>query len=231
MIDQIDQQLTNWVGAVLKKNVQVSFSKPTSSEKGSGVNLYLLELNPIPKIRERDGTTLQCSLRYLLSTWAETPQESHHLLGTLAFAAMEHTEFEVDFEPLSPACWTAFGVEPRPSFFLRLPVRQHRDILPTKFVTHPLVLQPSSIRPFTGLVVGPNERPIMGAKVEVPALHLSTETDFQGQFQFSGFPSDSAVTLLIRAKGQEVEVATDPKDVKSKPFIVSLNFDSKIKGQ
>ena len=226
MIDEIDQQLIDWVNTVLKGE-KVSLAKPSPSEKGRGISVYLMELNPIPKVREQDGTTLQCSLRYLVTTWAEDPALAHRLLGTLAFAAMEHTDFEVDFEPLSPACWSAFGVEPRPSFFLRLPVRQHRAFPPTKLVTQPMVLRASSIHTFSGLVYGPKETPIMGAKVEAPALQLSTRTDSKGQFYFPGFPQDVAVMLRVRAKGQEVNVTIDPSKKKSDPFVISLKLDSK----
>lgn len=224
MIDNIDQQLIDWVGTVLKGE-KVSLAKPSSSEKGRGIFLYLMELNPIPKVREQDGTTLQCSLRYLVTAWAEEPSQAHQLLGKLAFAAMENTEFEVDFEPLSPASWTAFGVEPRPSFFLRLPVRQHRAFPPTKLVTQPLVLHTSPIHTFTGVVYGPEETPIMGAKVEVPALQLSTQTDSMGQFYFPGLPKDEAVTLRVRAKGQEVNVTIDPMDEKSEPLVIPLTLE------
>ena len=225
MIDEIDQELIEWVGTVLKGE-NVSLSKPTLSEKGRGIGLYLMELNPIPKVREREGETLQCSLRYLVTAWAEEPAQAHQLLGKLVFAAMENAMFEVDFEPLSPACWTAFGVEPRPSFFLRLPVRQHRTFPPTKLVTQSVVLRTDPIRTFMGMVYGPKDRPIPGALVEVPALQLSTRTNSNGQFQFPGLPGDASVTLRVRAKGKEVFVKTDPKDEKNEPLVISLKLDS-----
>lgn len=223
MIDDIDRQLVTWVESVLTGET-VSLSKPTPLEKGRGIGLYLMEMHPMPKVREREGATLQCSLRYLVTAWADEPMQAHQLLGTLAFAAMENAEFEVDFESLSPACWTAFGVEPRPSFFLRLPVRHHRVFPPPTLVTQPVVLSTSPIHTLTGVVYGPGDTPIMGAQVEVPAFQLSTHTDASGQFQFPGLPGDVPITLRLRAKGKVVETTADSTDGRSQPLVIRLTL-------
>src|SRR5689334_7300174 len=156
MIEQIDAHLSEWVQSVVDK-VDISLAAPKPNQTGRGIGLYLLELNNKPVPRSNTRPPLQIELHYLVTAWANDPEDAHALLGQLVFAAMASTEFEVDLTPLPAATWAAFGVIPQPSFILVMPLRQERPEPDTKLVLKPLVIQASPIISFAGVVLGPGD--------------------------------------------------------------------------
>ncbi|MCU0518329.1 MAG: DUF4255 domain-containing protein, partial [Oscillatoria sp. Prado101] len=76
-----------------------------------------------PPLRGSQRTPLQAAARYLVTTWAGTPEDAHRLLGDLLFAAMDSAAFQAELNPLPAAAWTAFGLPPQPSFVLRVPLQ------------------------------------------------------------------------------------------------------------
>ena len=74
-----------------------------------------------------------------------------------------------------------------------------------------------------GVVLGPQELPVVGARVELPALRLSTRTDSKGGFRFSAVPAQPASKLLrVTAKGRELSVQTEA-DAGRQPMVI--HFD------
>jgi hypothetical protein len=226
MIDQVDRRLKEWAESVVE-GVSFSLAQPTDTPTERGVSFYLLELVQNAPARTTTPTPLQLSLRYLISTWAEAPEEAHRLLGELAFAAMENTEFAVELEPLTPTAWVALGVAPRPSFFLRVPLRKDRTQPPVKRVRAPLVVQVAPVISLYGVVLGPDDLPIMGAAVTIPALHTSTRTDSQGRFSFQTVPGGNGTgELHIRARGREMSVTVEEETSKETPMVIRFDaFD------
>jgi len=206
MIDQVDRNMQDWIGSVLD-GTAVSLLVPADAAKGQGVGLYLIELLQTPPARGTRRPPLQITLRYLVTSWAEDPQEAHRLLGELLFAAMDHPDFEVEQERLPLELWTALRVGPRPCFVLRVPLRRERLEKSAPLVRKPLIMKMSPVRQLQGRVLGPKEIPLMGAQVELPALLLSTQTDCDGRFNFPAVPADpTAVVLTVRAKGRSMTV-------------------------
>ncbi len=141
MIEQVDDQLRDWVANVVG-HVPVSLELPGNWQTdGQGISLYLLELVEYPSLRGAQVPPLQLSLRYLLTTWARELETAHHWLGQLVFAAMAQPGFDVELGPVPAATWSAFGLAPRPSFFLRVPLRQERPSPAMPTVRVPLVQQ------------------------------------------------------------------------------------------
>src|SRR5579871_3191239 len=133
MIDGVDRQLKNWVSGVLE-SVEIRLEAPQATRQGRGISLYLMQLASMPPPSTTRRPPLQVALRYLVTSWSEDPEEAHRLLGDLVFAAMARPEFQVELEVAPLDTWRAFGIAPRPSFVLRLPLQQARPEPEAKLV-------------------------------------------------------------------------------------------------
>lgn len=223
MIEQVDNYLKEWVSSVLP-DVEVSLGAPNVSA-GRAVHLYLFELLHHPPPRAVGRTPLQIFLRYLVTTWADDPQEEHALLGKLVFAAMENSDVEVEFDSFPASMWTAFGLSPRPSFVLKLPLRRERAEPIRTPVKEPLVVRHSLMRPLSGRVLGPEDVPMAGVRIELPALHLSTQTDSKGRFEFPAVPVDPGVKrLVIKAKGKVLSVNPTEIAAEGEPLLIRVQM-------
>lgn len=227
MIDQVDVFLEEWIASTLG-DLPFSLAPPTGELDGKGVSCYLLELADFPPPRTTNRPPLQFYLRYLITTWAEDPQEAHRMLGELVFAAMENPELRVEFEPPPAATWSALGVTPRPSFILRIPLRRERPEPAVERVRVPLELRAAPIVTLHGVVLGPDDVPVMGAYVSIPLLNRSVRTDMQGRFRFPATPGGEGGVrhLHVRAKGRELDVPVEQGTLESGPIIVRFHsFD------
>lgn len=203
-----DGKLRDWIGGVVP-GVELSLAAPEVRKTGRGVGLYLMELIQSPPPSSVRRAPLQVALRYLVTAWSDQPEDAHQLLVDLMFAAMEKREFQVESETVPLAVWTAFGVPPRPSFILRLPLLRERPEPEAKLVRGPLKVQSSPVVAFYGLLLGPDDVPLSDCKIELAALNLSTRTDYKGRFSFPTVPAAGNKELLVKAKGFELAVCTE----------------------
>jgi hypothetical protein len=202
VITAADGRLSAWASELLPK-VTLSFDAPAAGREGEGVSLYLYELAPGPE-QPAAGGRLQASLRYLVTTWAVTTERAHELLGTLLLAALQEPGFEVDPQPAAAGLWTALRLVPQPSFTLWLPVRQELGRPVAAPVRRPLELRATGLAPLDGTVLGPDQAPLAGANVELPALQLAAITDWRGRFSFPAVPAEPLPKeLLVKARGRE----------------------------
>lgn len=220
MIDEVDRRLQDWTATVVGK-IPVSLAPPgRQGEEAPAVGLYLLEFAESPSPRTSGPQPLQVLLRYLVTASSPRPEEAHRMLGELLFAALETPELEVELGLVPLALWQAFGVAPRPAFTVRVPLLKERKTRPVRRVAEPLIVEASRLARLSGLVLGPGDLPLAGARVELPALNVSTRTDFHGHFHFSAVPEGSTGTLRVQARGQELSVIPErPADPES-PLIV-----------
>jgi hypothetical protein len=226
MIDEIDRQLSDWIGTVLKK-VDVSLGLPGAAVGvDRSVGLYLLELTHVPVPRGKRRPPIQVRLRYLVTTRAPEPQEEHQMLGQLLIAALKDPEFEVEQESLPISTWEALNVEPRPSFVLRVPFTYEQPERLAPLVRRPLVIKTAQLRSLSGQVFGPEDIPIVDARVEVPGLQLYTNTDSKGRFHFSSVPAEPYPKLLhVRAKGKEFFINTEQANSGTEPLVIHLQLE------
>jgi hypothetical protein len=225
MIDETDRRLAAWIGKVVDK-VNVSLAPPGPNETTRGVGLYLMELVQSQPARGSRRPPLLMTLRYLVTTHAPAPEDAHKLLGDLVVAALENAEFEVEQEPLPLSLWTALGIAPRPSFVLRVPFRHERPEKLAPLVRKPMVIKQLPMRSFEGQVVGPENIPLMNARVELPAFELYTNTDSKGRFHFSAVPAAPGARLLrVRAKGQEFSINTEQAASDEEPLVIHLKLE------
>jgi hypothetical protein len=141
VLEELDGRIKEWAGTVLGP-AEITLEPPGDGRQGEGASLYLLEILSAPPFRDA-RPPLQVALRYLVTAWAQEPEGAHRILGRLAFAALEHPEFEFDPEPPPTAIWAAFGLAPRPGFFLRALVRRERPYTPAPVVKGPLAIGPA----------------------------------------------------------------------------------------
>jgi hypothetical protein len=164
MITDIDDQLADWVENVLGP-VAFSLGPPEQAPADAGVSCYLMELLDNPPLRTSRRPPLQIFLRYLVTIWASAPKEAHQMLEDLLFATMEAPDLQVEVEPLTAAGWRALGVTPRPSFFLRVPLRRERPQPGVKLVRQPLGIEAVPVASLQGQVVGVGGVPLARAVV------------------------------------------------------------------
>ncbi len=208
MAVESDGRLKDWVGSVIQ-GADLSLEAPGVRPTGRGVGLYLLELIQSPPPSTSRRPPLQLALRYLVTAWSDKPEDAHQMLVDLMFAAMENSDFQVEQEPVPLTLWTALTVPPRPSFVLRVPLRQERPQPQAKLVRQPLKIQSSPIVGFHGLLLGPEDMPLSDCRVEMPDLNLATGTDYKGRFSFPSVPAAGTKQLLVKAKGYELPVCSE----------------------
>jgi hypothetical protein len=214
MIDQIDERLKTWVVSVLG-DVNVALTPPGEAQDDPVVHLYLMKIVPVLATQDASRPPKQVKLHYLITVRATDPEPAHKLLGELIYAALDSTEFELDYDPLPPETWLALGIELQPGFVIQVPFNRERTVPNTQLVRVPMVTHASSITSLQGVVVGPKDLPLAGVLVELPTLRQYQRTDSRGRFRFPAVPADPPTKLLrLSGKGHELEISvaqsTDP---------------------
>jgi hypothetical protein len=93
-------------------------------------------------------------------------------------------------------------------------------------VRQPLIVKQLQFRSLDGQVFGPEDIPLMDARVELPALDLVTHTDSKGRFHFSAVPAAPGAKLLrVRAKGQEFSFNTEQAGSEKDPLVIHLQLE------
>lgn len=231
MIEQADTQIKRWIQEALRelreppREVEVSLGPPGQNRIGPGVSCYLLAVTESAPVRLPPSTTLHFELHYLITTFADTPEEAHLLLGHLAVAPFEHPDWVRDFQRIPAEVWAAFGVAPQPAFVLCVP-KPWKVEQEVKRVLEPLkVLVDAEMGSFRGVLLGPGDQPIVQATLELTDLQLTTQTDTEGRFRFPAVPSQPRIRhLRIRAKGlvEDQVVEQLPDGQESKIYMKSL---------
>jgi len=187
--------------------IDVSLSLPKELKAGRAVNLYLLEMLQKPQPRGPKRPPLEVTLRYLVTSSADSPEEAHKILSALMFAAMEQADFEVESERVTGETWMALGVPPRVSFVLRVPVRKERPEAPVKLVRRPAVLNAVGTSTLYGVIVSPEATPLVQAVPAIPAIQLLPTTYRTGRCASTSVPSAPRKTALrIRPPGRQFDV-------------------------
>jgi hypothetical protein len=86
----------------------------------------------------------------------------------------------------------------------------------------PLVVQADPVRPLEGIVVGPNDFPIMEAIVEIPTLRMSALTGPEGRFRFDAMPSGGK-SVKLSARKREITIEVDA--VPGQPLTIRMPLE------
>lgn len=221
MFDQADVEVCAWIAAIVGSG-EIILDWPPEHPEGRGVSVYLIDILPDLPAREGGPAPLQVRLRYLVSTWAETPQQAHGLLGELVFATLDHPRYTADLGPLTEV-WGARGLPPRPAFLLCVPVRRERTARPAPPVREPLAVDTAPLGPLHGVVLGTGAIPVAGARVEYLALQRAVTTDAQGRFRFEAVPATATPRALrVTARGRTFNVTLGPSAAADEPVQIHV---------
>ncbi len=228
MIERFDHQLIGWARDIVRE-AEVTLLPPHLAQRGeSGVSIYLFELVRAKGVQHAEPRAVRLLLRYLVTSWAEQPDKAHALLAELAFAALEHPDFEVEFSPPSEAFWRALGMPPQPSFFLQVLLSYERPGAPARAIKQPLVVQAIPTTDLFGQVLTPENVPLVGMRVELTALNRSTFTDVSGRFHFSSIPvGSSRQHLRIIGKGRELSIEVAQPWTGAEPVVIHMGLEEK----
>jgi hypothetical protein len=218
MIVEARQQLEAWITSVVG-DVVCSAGAP-GSDADADVVLYLLSVVPRTRtLHTRPPEPIPLALRYLVLTPGERAEER---LDQLLEVALQQEAFAVDLAPQPAEVWLAFGVPPQPSFTIEMEVAVTRDRPLAPPVVRPLAVEVTSSVPLHGLVLGPGEVPIPGARVEVVGQGSVTFSDGRGQFVFPAVPGACSTKLRVSARGQEFLAVADRADI-AEPVVITCH--------
>ena len=97
--ESVDRNLQDWVASV-HSGIAISLNPPAAHPSGRGVGLYLMEILNVPSRITARPAPLHLNLRYLVTSWSDSPEDAHNILAELAFAALKKPDFEIELEPL-----------------------------------------------------------------------------------------------------------------------------------
>lgn len=217
MIPEADERLRAWAREAVE-GVDVDFGPPTPAVDEEGVSLYLLDLMNVPPARTGRRPPRQVVLRYLVTARAGAPETAHRILEDLFFAALETPDLEIESQPVDPRLWLAFGVAPRPGLVVKIVVRREKAEKAAPLVREFLTVDVEPVVGLRGTVLGPEDIPLPGVRVELPTLELATRTDRRGLFQFASVPArDGPCTLRVEGKGRAMVVTAE---VGEEPIVI-----------
>ncbi len=226
MIEQIDSELIDWIKKIPGfESVAVRLTPPGLATADRGVGLYFMDARPLPAVHTVELPPLRFQVRYLIIVQAPEPEEWHHLFEELTFAALADRPDEAKLDPLPADLWAALGIPPQPALVLEMPVWRDRPQPQVDLVREPMVLHAASITDLHGLVVGPGDVPISGARVEMPGLQRIEQTDSHGYFCFRTVPAGPGETrLIVRAKGRQTQAVVNQPTSAEEPAVIHVSL-------
>lgn len=224
MIDGIDNTLKAWIVSTLG-DVDVSLEPPGLCPKHGCLSLYLLDMQHAPPANRGRSKTFSLLLRYLVTAWDEDPLIAHRRLGELAIQLAEHPDYQLDLEPLPATAWAAFGIAPRPAFLLCARFEPERELAPVQLIREPPTLRAQVLGRFEGVLLGPGDHPVVGARVELPAFGRHAVSDRKGYFCLTAIPVEPVrKQLRIRAKGRDLATTAEHRPDQPGPVTIHLDL-------
>ncbi len=227
MIEIADKEIQQWAMNVCQgESIKpcVSLSPPDPHKDQTCIHVYLSEILPGHASQLARNGARSVTLNYLICVCATDESTSHRLLGQLLFAAMDEPGYSVCFDRPNAALWQAIGTADRPCFMIQMPLFRPAFEEATRVTQYPTV-RATPTTSFSGVVVGPHNIPIPGARVTLNSLGRTTSTDNDGEFHFVCVPlANTEEVLRVEAKGIDVDVKTRPSGrTVAQPIILRLN--------
>lgn len=205
-VDQATGTLLAWIASVLP-GTSTAVKSASDVTEATGAVLRLVDVVPVAVPRV-EHAPLVVRLDYLVTLHFEDPLAEHRALGELVFAAMARSDIELPNAD-STAVRERLKLPPSTSLALSMRLPRERPEQQHPLVRKlPVVIRAATVSALEGVVLGPNDFPIMAALVEIPALHLSELTGPQGRFRFEAVPA-SAKTVRVSARKQRAKIEVD----------------------
>lgn len=221
MLEKADQEVRLWAESVAD-SVALSFSMPNDQPDKPVINLYLVDFEPVPTSGNRMIDLFR--VRYLVSTWADNPEQAHALLGQLFQSALEYSKFEVSAEPLPAHFWSAFKIAPRPSFFINYVLTLTKKPAIAPRVTEPPTISNTPAISIHGVLTGPRDIPLAKTRIELPKYKRSSVTDNLGRFNLGAISAaTSPLKFLIHIKSLANPLAYDFSKPDGQEILINLH--------
>jgi hypothetical protein len=220
VIDDIDVALVSWARSIAG-DADVRLGLPQADPGALTVWLYLYGFADRPATRGPERAPHQAQANYLVIVGAPEPDAVHRTLGALLQGALDHEEWEVEWEPWSASDWQSAKLPRQPAFGISALVRMPRPEVVAKPVLHPLEVRGVALEDFEGVVVGPGDVPLVDVRIELAGK--STRTDRDGRFRFCAMPETSPrCELHVSTKGREFSVIAE-RAGSNQPVIIRLD--------
>jgi hypothetical protein len=183
--------------------------KVVAESNEGGVSIHLAGLAPriVPHHPLRKSAVL--ALDYLIAARQSDPLEAHRAVGELAFAALDHDEYQLVGDASVAEISQRLGMAPAPGIVIRVELRREAVRPSAPLVRHPPLTRLEPLDEITGLVVGPGGTPIANALVLLTGSNRSVTTGPDGRFRFA-IPAGSPAQVTARARSRKVLASLDP---------------------
>jgi hypothetical protein len=208
-VDDVTRSVMSWVERALPKTpVEVrSLGDPASV---NGVAIRLVEVAPL-SLPRAERAPLLLRLDYLVSVHLADPLAEHRAIGELVFSALDHPDIVVGAAADLAALRERLDLPAGANLLVSKRLPRERAERPRPIVRRPLDIHVEPASPLEGIVVGPNDFPVVDAVVELPTLNLSALTNLQGRFRFAAAPSGTTpIRLTARKRQTQIEVDVVP---------------------
>jgi hypothetical protein len=192
-VDGVTSRLVSWIAAA--SGVSDVRVRPIAAQDVAGpVELRLHRLVPGPRPSDtRAPFTLR--LHYLVSVSLPDVLQAQRILGEIAFAAMADGDFATEALPDDLPFQASLGLA---ATLTRTPVHAAVPRVRDKVVT-----RLEAMRTLRGVLLGPNDRPLVRAAITLANSNRSTVTDADGAFRID-IPrtATTGLRLSVAARGE-----------------------------
>lgn len=229
-IEGATARLTDWLGTVVDAPIRTETIHTGTIHTGTGEPAEpALCAQPIELVAETEvrrvgpRPPLRFRVRHLVTAAGPAPAAAR-LLDRVLVAAVDAGDPEVRIAPVAPDLWRALGVPPRPALLFDVPAQVNRAVPEPTLVRRPLRIDELPVRPLRGTVLGPDDVPLAGLRVEVAATGAYATTNGRGEFGFGSVPAQDRTTLRLIGKGRRIvtEVDSGAEDV---PLIIRFELE------
>jgi hypothetical protein len=219
-IDEVDRQLEKWINDAAP-GVPVTWVGQPDHKGPTTVFLTLFSVDPNPADGATHPDRRRIRARYKVAVRGGDLGSAHRLFGDLLFTALDHPTWRAVASERDAQAGA--GIDDVPSFCLEVPVDKPLARPRAPVVRHPLVLDRAGLQVLRGVVLGPEDTPIAGARVRLGDSTGVVYSDHRGRFQVPSVPSGAdKVTLMIEAKRWKKSVEADVKSAGGAALVVRI---------
>lgn len=222
-IEAASATLVSWLAEVAGPAVQ---EPPSDADDGAaGLAVWPLELLPDQQGSAASaGRPLRLRVRHLVTGKGGAAQAVRLLDQALVAAAAGNGAPEVAFAPVAPEVWLALGARPRPALLFDVTAQVARPAAVGPRVRAPLQVQDGSLRAISGRVLGPEDVPLAGIRLEVSGTGASTYSGTGGAFALPGVPARVPLRLLLSGRGVR-RLADVPADAAADDIVIRFDLE------
>jgi phosphoribosylcarboxyaminoimidazole (NCAIR) mutase len=200
----VTRSILAWVADVLP-GVPVAAASLDDDAPGAGVKVRLWNIAP-KRLTQTLANAQALRLDYVITVRLDDPLEEHRSLGELCLSAMADPAIELDDQLSVSDLLARLNLAPRSGLVVRRHLTREAAADKVERVRVPLEVRLGGLRQLEGVVLGPNDAPVAGARVGVAGQDVETLTDAWGRFRLTAAAIGGA-QLTARAHGAACRAA------------------------